>query len=179
MDDLDTIYQELEAFIRHLPKGGYVEVSFAHDFNGLVDQLSAAAHEQFETYKLEESKMLGADVYYSRGARLLAKVNAKHQLGALIPDFRDAVSISPVSIHQSNSQEVNTTIIISIVSEITEQLTRKEAEFPEGSKERNFIDKVKAGVKTVKDASGLIALVLAVGQQAGLDASQIAAMFHH
>jgi len=181
MHDLYVEWMELKAFLEHLQTSGYVKNSFANDFNMLVQQLSHSTKEDYSQYLLEGSNHT-ADELFTKGARLLTRINNRQRLGQKDPVFNEhsnpKTPNSPISVNQVNNQEVTTTIMVTIVSEITEQLTRAEAKFAEDSKERSFIDQVKAGVKTVKSIGELMALVLMTGQQLGLDLAQLSSIFN-
>ena len=176
LNDLYPAYQELNAFLLHLPEGGLISESFSADFNSLVDQIAKISGDDYSGYKVDSDES-DVDVYYSKGARLLAKLNSGHHFEKNNPSFRSRNSSTSFTAVQTSSQEVSTTVIISIVSEITEQLTRAETKFAEGTKERNFIDNVKAGIKGVKSIAEAITLILATASQIGLTIDQVKAIF--
>jgi hypothetical protein len=79
------------------------------------------------------------------------------------------------SISQTVNQEVNVMQVVTL--DITEKLTAKQSEFREGTKERGFIEKVKAGLRGVKDTASLLALITQTAQQLGLSIEQLHKIF--
>jgi hypothetical protein len=73
------------------------------------------------------------------------------------------------------SNDVNVTQVISV--DIVELLTRKETEFKEGSKERSFIEKLKAGVRTAKNTAAIIALIVQTATDCGLTITDLHKIF--
>ena len=79
---------------------------------------------------------------------------------------------------QENSQ--NTSINIEFnqtLTYITEVLVEAKSEYPEGTKERAFIDKVKAGLATAKSTAEIIKLILATGSELGIALDVLVKLF--
>jgi hypothetical protein len=73
------------------------------------------------------------------------------------------------------NQEVNVTQ--SMIINITELLTARQDKFSPDSKERNFIDKVKAGLASVKDAASILNLIIQTASQCGLSLAELSKIF--
>lgn len=84
-------------------------------------------------------------------------------------------SSATTSINQTVNQEVNVMQVVTL--DIAELLTAKQEEFNEGSPERTFIQRVKGGLRTVKDTAALLALIAETAQQCGLTADQLSKIF--
>ena len=79
---------------------------------------------------------------------------------------------------QENSQ--NTSINIEFnqtLTYITEVLVEAKSEYPEGTKERAFIDKVKSGLSTAKSTAEIIKLILGTGSELGIALDVLVKLF--
>jgi len=93
--------------------------------------------------------------------------------------FRDEPS--PFSIHLptiiSRAETRNQSVQMQMIVELTEQLTRNRARFTEGSKERDFIDKVKGPLQSAgsgcTSVAQLILLLLNIAKECGLSVDDL------
>ncbi|HVS79018.1 MAG TPA: hypothetical protein VHD84_01880 [Candidatus Saccharimonadales bacterium] len=76
-----------------------------------------------------------------------------------------------LSVNQSVNQEVNVTQ--NLIIDIAVKLERLENEYAEGSPERNFITRLKDGLKGVKDVAQLIGLLATSAQAVSLDVDKL------
>jgi hypothetical protein len=76
-----------------------------------------------------------------------------------------------LSVNQSVNQEVNVTQ--NLIIDIAVKLEKLENEYPEGSPERNFITRLKDGLKGIKDVAQLIGLLATTAQAVGLDTEKL------
>lgn len=84
-------------------------------------------------------------------------------------------SAATTSISQTVNQEVSVMQVVTL--DIAELLTSKQADFEEGTPERTFIERVKSGLRGVKDTAALLALIMQTAQQCGLSADQLRSIF--
>lgn len=81
---------------------------------------------------------------------------------------------APVNVNQSNSQATSISIEFNqTILSLNENLTRKESDYDEGSKERNFITKLKEALPTAKSTLEVISLILKVGSQLKLPVDKL------
>jgi hypothetical protein len=122
----------------------------------------------------------GTALYY-KAADLKAQVSGL--LGWLrasyLPDIDKphyAQASSPATnISQTVNQEVNVMQIVTL--DVSEMLTAKQADFDEGTPERTFIERIKNGLRGVKDTAALLALIMQTAHQCGLTTDQLRSIF--
>lgn len=88
---------------------------------------------------------------------------------------------SVLSQDQQNEQKQHVEVNVEFnqtITYITEALVEAKSKFPEGSKERNFIDKLKESISTAKTTADLIKMVAAAAAQFGISAQTLSQIFH-
>lgn len=79
---------------------------------------------------------------------------------------------------QENSQNTNINIEFNqTLTYVTEMLVEAKSDYPEGTKERTFIDKVKAGLTTTKSTAEIIKLILATASELGIAVDALTKLF--
>lgn len=76
-----------------------------------------------------------------------------------------------LSVNQSVSQDVNVTQ--NLIVDIALKLESLESSYADGTPEKNFILKLKDGLKSVRDVASLIGLLIATAQSVGLDIDKL------
>lgn len=75
---------------------------------------------------------------------------------------------------QMQSQSVDIQMLLTIQSKIDEQLPK----FEEGSKEKNFLQKLKGSLSGVKDATQLLSQLVIVAKDLGISVADLYNIFH-
>ena len=79
-----------------------------------------------------------------------------------------------ISQTQQQSQSFQVQMLLEIQSKIDKQLHNLEAG---DTKKRNFLEKVKGALKSVRDSTGFVALLLTTAQEFGLSVKELLELF--
>ncbi len=92
-------------------------------------------------------------------------------------DERNPLDGSPTTLI-NNSQNQSQNIQIEIAIEISELISNKIDNLEKGSKERNFLEQVKEGLKQGKGAVDLVNLILTAASKFGLAIAEVTELFN-
>jgi len=99
------------------------------------------------------------------------------------PRVRDGNGVSQTSIltqAQDNVQSQVTEVNVEFnqtLTYMTEVIVEARANYPEGSKERAFLDKLKSGISTAKSTADLIKMIMALAIQLGITTEVLGQIF--
>jgi hypothetical protein len=182
------IYAELQGYMLQAPGGDNVRVIYDPNvwrhYNQTVDELTKLTGNNYDRFKAVHRYMPSArtmiecvDVTQYR-TKLSGLINRLH--AEFFADEASPFAGSPGMVI-NQSQQQSQAVHIQMVMEITEQLTRAEAKFEEGDKERGFIDKVKGYLKSAGTATTSLAqlmlLLLNVARECGLSIEDMKRVF--
>jgi hypothetical protein len=178
-EHIEISYRKLIGLLSELPRaGGYVNDSRVWGlYNKIVEGLESDSGKKYTEFKLEPrpgDDYIMVDTMRATLSTLIHAVNAEFRLEKSTPTFGGGPS---TVITQSNNQDVSVEVVQSLVLDIQAQLVAKEHEYKDGTAEKTFISKVKAGLKTVKSTAELMTLVLTTASTLGLSLHQLAALF--
>lgn len=173
-EKIRPIYFELQGCLSQAPKGEnwfFANAVWEH-YNAVIDELSNVSGDDYSNYKVNPKNYSGGpsvDVldYRNKLGGLIARLHGKF--------FRDEpapFSGMPNTIITQNQQQ-NQSLQVQILLEIQSKIDEKIPQFPENSKERGFLDKLKGSLSSVKNVTELILLLLKTGKDAGLSIDQI------
>lgn len=181
-EKIKPIYLQLQGYLTNLPEVGndYEVIKNKQTwevYHETIDELSEITGESYDNFKL---KIEINDNNFNKKYGCVNLNNFRFQLGGLIlrlygKYFSDEknpldVSSSPITnISQNQNQLVN----IEIAIEMTELITKKLLEHGEGTVERNFLEKVKEGLRSGRNIVELINLILVTGANLGLSIDNI------
>jgi hypothetical protein len=178
-EKIRSIYAEMQGYLAQVPDS--VETTtWTQDkvlwdqLNFVTDELSQVSGKDYGRFKITPEFLSGKFASYYRIRYSTYKAN----LGGLIaklhaeyfsdeePPFRTMPStIINQTQHQSQS--------ISLILEIQEKILSEIPKHTEGSKERNFLEKFKLALPSIKGAMDILSSALKIGAEIGLDPTTI------
>lgn len=118
---------------------------------------------------------------YQATSYLFETQNLADQLPPIKPENRGNGNITQTSIsHQNQENFQNTHINIEFnqtLTYVTEVLVEAKSDYPEDTKERTFIDKVKSGLSTTKNTAEIIRLILTTASELGIAVDILSKLF--
>ncbi len=170
-------YSELRAYLEQAPADRAIPGwSLAKNLANAIGDLSAATDENYYRFAVEEQRtdygepFVDGSEYRSKLAGLVARLEQEYGLGGAKQDNPSSVT---VNLSQTLSQLTQVTLSV----ELQSLIDRKLGEYPEGSNEHGFLQRVKASVGTVKDIAGVLGAVGRAAHEAGLKPEDIARIF--
>ena len=107
---------------------------------------------------------------------LLGELRPIYMPGA-VPYFIKESQPVAVSVNTSVNQDINVTqeveVTLNIVYQVALKLEGIENSFDYGTPERNFITRLKGGLNTVKNYANLMALIMIIARDVGLDVNSL------
>ncbi len=182
-DEIRPIYAELQGCLSQAPTLDmdmtYCSVEVSQHVDRTIDELSDISGEDYSRFKMAakesnpKQQCVDTDIYRTKLGGLISRLHGKYFSDEL-PPFSGMPQMVNIQTQQQ-SQSVH------IQMEIIEQLTRSEAKFQEGSKERGFIDKVKDHLKSAVSATTgvaqLMLLLLNLAKECGLNVEDMQRVF--
>ena len=177
-ETIRPIYSELQGYLSQAPQTDRtdraVRLAFRgilEHFNNTIDQLNEVSGEDYSRFKEEIGGEPNPLPYRTKLSGLISRLH-----GEYFPDEQPPFSGMPsmvVSQTQQQNQTFQVELVLEIQSKIDEQLHKLDAE----DKRRGFLEKVKGALKSVRNATELIALLLKTGQESGLTLEQLLELF--
>jgi len=146
--------------------------------NEAIDRLTDVSEEEYSRFKLApkrnekfKSEFVATDTYRTTLGGLISELHGRYFSDELAP-----FSGMPRTVN-IQSQEQSQTVNVQMLLEVNSKIEQKLPEFPEGTKERTFLQKVKGSLSSIKDAVGLIALLVNMAKQCGLSIDEMKSIF--
>ena len=118
-----------------------------------------------------EPPYLDFDNYRQKLGGIIARLHGEY-FSDETPPFAEMPS---TIITQSQSQ--NQSLQVQLLLEVNDLIHKKLSTVPEGSKEKTFLEKVKASLSSVKDISQLVTLLITTAHQVGMTIEQLKTLF--
>lgn len=182
LKQIEIIYEQLLGLFHgmgtpsetHKVSGGPIT-----QYEKIVADLEAITGEGLQHFMPETTRNSTGIWYLSKDLKTQSSSLISWVRASFLPKKETPHYIQPnnpaTSISQTVNQDVNVTV--SVVVELMNFLNEKEKEFEEGSKERGFIDKLKAGLKGVKDTTSILALIPQIAVQCGITLAELHKIF--
>lgn len=185
-EKIRPIYTELQGYFEEAPKaenGYFDEESIWDQFNKTIDELNEITGKNYDKFKIicksilsdddfgGGSKLVNVNLYRSNLAGLISKLYGEY--------FKD--EINPLSgkpstiINQISSQ--NQSVNIQMIVDLTSTIEKKLSEVKKGSKEDDFLNKLKSSLVSVKSVADLINSIFSLGKEVGLTLAEISNIF--
>jgi len=170
-------YNELQGYLSQAPNkdvwddGG---VAMQNQLNITVDQLSEMTGDDYSRFKVRvsgERTVLDINSYRTNLGGLISRIHGLY-FSDEAPPFSGGPS-TVITQNQHQSQSMNVQVLLEVQSKIDLQLPNHK----EGTPERNFLERVKAGLGSVKSVTELISLILKTGKEVGLSVDKILSLF--
>lgn len=174
-DEIRPIYSELQGLLAQARQDTektcviYATHLWEH-YNTTIDELSKISETDYSRYKIvlgREEYSIDTSYYRGKLGGIIARLYAEYFKDDPTP-FPSMPSTS-IQVNQQQNQSVQ----IEIAIEMTELITKKLSEAPEGSKEKSFLEKVKSTLRTVSTVPQLIMLIITTAKEFGLSIDQL------
>lgn len=200
MSSLNNLYIRISALNDSLiPRAGNASATI-HDqsiwsgFNTILDELTTLTNDPYyATLKISPNRLnsrsfvlisnLSTKVYQATSYLFETQKNAELMdvQAPQRPRVNDGSSVSQ-TVHQAqdNAQSQVTNVNIEFnqtLTYMTEVIVEARAKYPEGSKERTFLDKLKDGISTAKSTADLIKMVMTLAVQLGITTEVLGEIF--
>ncbi len=171
--DILGVYEELKGILASIPDNSWFDdEGFVSHTNRIIQRAGVICREIDDI----NSYLLKTDHIPNRGP-IVNAIPAKSKLNALIGRLKgtyDLDTATPTSGHtfvqnQSQTQSQHVTVIL----ELQERIINEIPKYPEGSKERTFLEKLKSALPTIKNVTDILSVALKIGADLGLDAATI------
>lgn len=179
------IYSELQGYLSQAPKLESTNVVFEKSIweqNHLtIAELNDVTGENYDKFKVivqpwassETGYALSMVEYRTKLAGLIARLHAQ-----FFSEEQAPFSGMPATTNIFNqSQQQTASFQVQLLLEMRDKIDEKIGEFPEDSKERTFLEKIKDGLKSVSNTSQLMALLLKTGNDIGLTIDEMLKIF--
>ena len=180
-DKIRPIYQELQGYLSQtpLPEMGYegvTEASLWDQINQSIDELNEISSKNYDKFSISPKR--------SRTGDFIVLVAYRTKLGGLIDrlhaeyfsDEPRPFSGAPTTIitqEQTQEQSTQVVMLLEIQGKIYERLYNGQI----GPKEKNFLEKLKESLTSIKSSVELINLILITAQKMGIDLENLIEIF--
>lgn len=173
------IYSELQGYLTQAPPiGEHGNTTTSDDtlwkqFNITIDELNIITGKAFTKFKVIKIER-GQNGQYIKVSNYRQKLGGliSHLYGEYFSDEQSPFSGMPSTIINQN-QSQNQSQSLSIILELQEKIINEIPKHKEGTKERNFLEKFKPGLSTIKSVTDILSLALKIGADFGLDPATI------
>jgi hypothetical protein len=143
-------------------------------YNNSVDLLNKISGEDFSRFKIQPKKVTNLNFILILTYRQKLGGLISHLHGKYFPDEPAPFSGMPTTVI-SQSQQQNQTI--QMLVEIRDKIEAKMPDYPEGSKEKKFLQKFKQGLTSISNWTQLLTQLFKLAKDFGLDIDSIAQIF--
>jgi hypothetical protein len=176
------IYSELQGYLAEAPsvenKGVIFESVFWEQYNNAIIQLNTVTGKDYNRFKLQphlrEDGKLSLHIYIYR--QKLGGIIA-HLHGEYFPEETPPFTEMPSTISITQSQNQNQLLQVQLLLEVDALIRKKLGTVQDGSKEKTFLEKVKASLSSVKDVGQLVTLLITTAHQLGITIEQLRSLF--
>ena len=181
-EEIRPIYSELQGYLSQAPKsktsGALIYGSTLWEqYNSAVIDLNNISGHNYDRFKvtphfeINDFPRVEIDAYRAKLGGLISRLHSEY-FSDEAPPFSGMPS-TVISQVQQQSQSVYVQMLLEVNSKIEQKLP----EFPEGTKERKFLQKVKDSLSSIKDTVGLIALLVNTAKECGLSIDVLKSIF--
>lgn len=184
-EKIRPIYLEFQGFLKELPR---LETSASiiresgvwNSYHKEISELNSITGGNYDNAKLDIKNTQDgfSDPYYVSLAEFRFKLGGiiSRLYAEFFSDERNPLDGSPTTLI-NNSQSQNQSFQIEIALEISDLISGKIHNLEEGSKERNFLEQVKEGLKNGKGVVDLVNLILSTANKLGLATAEVIKLF--
>lgn len=178
-EKIRPIYSELKGYLSVAPNIETVFDSAAVDlskqFNDSIDELNTVTDKDYNRFKITLRSIDWNQSYRNTIESLDYKTKISGLIyrlqGEYFSEEQSAQNQPSTIINASQSQFQNQSI--SLALDLQEKIINEISKYTEGTKERNFLEKLKLNLSTIKTAMDLLVIVLKIGGEFGLDTHTI------
>lgn len=180
---IKSIYIELQGYLlsspeprNNLPDGGYItDEDMWVKFNITLDRLNKVTDNIFTNHKMSykvrgNTQYITIDYYRSNLSGLIFRLYADYfpHDPPLVTQSESGQFVLNQNIHQEQTVSINI---------FKEQIEEKISTYKEGSKERNFLEKLKGYVATTNNITDIVRTTIGLAKKFGLSFDDISNIF--
>jgi len=171
------IYSELQGYLAQAPDSkidpAINEEGMWGQYNHTIKELNKVTGKDYGRYELvpDENWSVSTVAYRQKLGGLIAKLYGEYFSDEVAP-FAEMPS---TIITQSQNQ--NQSLQVQLLLEVSDLIHEKMGKVKDGSKEKTFLEKVKASLSSVKDVSQLVTLWITTAHQLGITIEQLKTLF--
>jgi hypothetical protein len=187
-EKIRLIYAELQGYLAQIPDSVETNTwtqdnTLWNQFNLLIGELKAVSRTEYnydrfkiipETCRIspqsEPYLRMRYSTYKASLGGLIARLHAEY-FSNEEPPFRTMPS---TVINQTQTQTQSVNLLLDIQEKVISEIPKHK----EGSKERNFLEKIKNALPSMKTGTDIISNILKIGSEIGLHASEIEKILH-
>ncbi|MEK7368459.1 MAG: hypothetical protein AABZ62_02240 [Planctomycetota bacterium] len=180
-EKIRPIYSELQGYLSQAPKDpkvheALIQASAWEHYHSAIEELNKITGKDYNRFRVSPFKAIsgpavGIVEYRSRLGGLISRLH-----GEYFSDEPAPFSGMPSTIitqQQAQTQSMNVKILLDLQSKIDSQISQYE----EGTNERTYLEKIKAGLSNIGDVTELVRLLLRTGKDYGLTIDKILTFF--
>jgi len=183
VDEIKYLYKEFQAILSQTPPAGakefYMNPQPVENYNATVDLLSRATGESWSRFAARPHE-IGRYDFNLMGFRQLVGQLINRMHSKYFSEEPEPFSGGPgtvitqtTSVAQSQQIEVQIEMILQLDRFIGDKIN----DYDVGTKERTFLDRLRACVKSAKGYLDFVRLVVQTAKDCGIELSEIAAIF--
>jgi len=181
-DEIRPIYLELQGYMSQAPSESTAtlfDASIWEQYNQAIDELNEVTGKNYDRFKpnvrtdpmRDPRPAIRTSSYRQKLGGLIARLHGEYFQDES-PPFGGTPS-TVIQQTQSQEQSVQIQILLDIQSKIDEKLP----EYEEGSEEKTFLEKVKSSLKSVRNVTDLVRLILQTAKDVGLSIDKVSELF--
>lgn len=183
-EKIRPLYTELQGYLAQAPEAkdsitNIFDASIWGHYNVAVDEaIKLTSDATYERFKIQESDLRGdqrsmirVSLYRQKLVGLIGRLYGTYFSDESAP----GTGIPGMVIQQSQQQiqSIDIKLLLNIQSKIDDQLPN----FPEGSKEKTFLQKLKGSLSNIKDATQFLSLLVTTAKSLGLSLDDLHKIF--
>lgn len=180
-DKIRPIYSELQGYLSQAPgiKGSGVthDSNFWSQYNSTIDELNNISDNNYDRFRISTERdgsgkqAMQIMTYRSKLGGLISRLH-----GEFFSDEQPPFSGMPSTII-TQTQQQSQSVYVQMLLEVNSKIEQKLPKFAEGTKERTFLQKVKGSLSSIKNATGLITLLMNMAKECGLSFDDLKNLF--
>jgi hypothetical protein len=177
-ENIRPIYSELQGYLTEAPpigehgNGTTSDNTLWQQFNGTIEELNQISEKDFNKFKVTGiqngqfgNRFIKISEYRQKLGGLISRLH-----GEFFSDEQPPFSGMPSTVI---TQTQNQTQSVSMILEIQERVLSQITKYADGTKEKGFLEKLKASLPSVKSAVDVLGSALKIGADLGLDPATI------
>ncbi|MFQ5441869.1 MAG: hypothetical protein ACE5EB_03985 [Thermodesulfobacteriota bacterium] len=179
-EKIRPIYSELQGYLTQAPSSGQMDIaSIREQLNSSIDELNLRTEKDYSIYKIafkdcySDGRRIQVDIYKFKLGGLIARLHGEYFSVESAPFTGMPSTVIHTTQTQSQSIDFKLTLLLNVQNKIDEQLPN----FPEGSKEKTFLQKLKSSLPGIKDATQLLFQLFTLAKSSGLSVDDLSKIF--
>ena len=181
-ENIRPIYSFFQGCLSQTPNDERNRTTYSSDIwnmiNIKIEDLNKVTQNDFNLFKLHPKVSGSSCIEYLYIETIRAKLGGliSELHGRYFSDEPAPFSGMPSTII-NQSQQQNQSLIVQMLLDVQSKIDQNLSKYEEGAKEKKFLQKVKSSLGSIKDAVGLISLLINVGKDCGLSIDDLKGIF--